>query len=398
MIRRLMVITAALCCLFGVTMALAATLPPGGSFSDDDGNIHEPSIEAIAAEGITKGCNPPVNDLYCPDAAVTRGQMAAFLVRALNLTDDGGGNAFVDDDGSTFEADIAKLAAAGITKGCNPPDNTMYCPNASVTRGQMAAFLVRALGYTDAGAGDLFTDDNGSVFEADIDRLGTAGVTKGCNPPINDQYCPNSPVLRDQMASFLTRALNLTPIVPPPPTSTTTTTTSTTAAPPEAFTFGSGTHQVGPDIPAGVYRNEGDRDGCYWERLSGFSGEIGDVIANNFDNVRQIVEIKATDAGFSTDSDCGIWSDDLSPSKAPTASFTGGFWLVSQEVSTGLWKNQPADTGCYWERLSGFGGELDDVIANDFVSGTDSVLVQIQGTDVGFYADSECGTWTYQGP
>ncbi len=53
------------------------------------------------------------------------------------------GSVFVDDDGSVFEADIERLAAAGITKGCNPPVNDRFCPNDPVTRGQMAAFLVR---------------------------------------------------------------------------------------------------------------------------------------------------------------------------------------------------------------------------------------------------------------
>jgi hypothetical protein len=72
--------------------------------------------------------------------------MAAFLVRALGLTDDGGGNLFIDDDDSVFEADIDKLGASGITKGCNPPKNDQFCPNARVTRAQMAAFLHRALG------------------------------------------------------------------------------------------------------------------------------------------------------------------------------------------------------------------------------------------------------------
>jgi hypothetical protein len=213
--------------LLVVIGAALAALPPGGTFLDDDGNIHEGSIEAIAAAGITRGCNPPVNDLYCPSDPVNRGQMAAFLTRALGLTERLD-NPFTDDDGSVFEADIERMAAAGITRGCNPPANDLFCPDAYVTRGQMAAFLVRALGYTDAGLGDLFTDDNDSVFEADIDRLGTAGVTKGCNPPVNDEFCPNSPVSRDQMASFLTRALNLTPITPPPPDSTTTTTVPVT--------------------------------------------------------------------------------------------------------------------------------------------------------------------------
>ncbi len=71
----------------------------------------------------------------------------------------------------------------------------------------MAAFLVRALHYTDDGGGDLFTDDDDSIFEGDIDRLGTAGVTKGCNPPTNDRYCPSGNVTRGQMAAFLHRAL-----------------------------------------------------------------------------------------------------------------------------------------------------------------------------------------------
>jgi hypothetical protein len=117
-----------------------------GTFTDDDFSNFEADIEWIAAEGITKGCNPPVNNQYCPDDFVTRGQMAAFLVRALGYTDDGGGNLFIDDNGNTFENDIDKLATAGVTKGCNPPTNNMYCPDDFVTRGQMAAFLHRALG------------------------------------------------------------------------------------------------------------------------------------------------------------------------------------------------------------------------------------------------------------
>jgi hypothetical protein len=154
--------------------------------------------------GITKGCG---NNLYCVDGSVTRGQMAAFMVRALGLTDNGGGDLFSDDDGSIFEDDIDRLATAGITKGCNPPDNTRFCPDGKVTRGQMAAFLVRAMGYTNDGGGDLFTDDDGSIFERDIDRLATAGVTRGCNPPDNTRYCPDTYVTRGQMAAFLHRAL-----------------------------------------------------------------------------------------------------------------------------------------------------------------------------------------------
>ena len=70
----------------------------------------------------------------------------------------------------------------------------------------MAAFLVRALGYIDDGGGDLFIDDDFSIFEGAIDRMATAGVTKGCNPPTNDRFCPTDYVTRGQMAAFLNRA------------------------------------------------------------------------------------------------------------------------------------------------------------------------------------------------
>jgi hypothetical protein len=184
----------------------AAVYPYEGTFRDDDLSIHASAIEAIAQDGITKGCNPPVNDRFCPDHSVTRGQMAAFLVRGLDVSQSLD-NPFTDDDGSIFEEDIEGLAAGGITKGCNPPANTRFCPSAPVTRGQMAAFLVRAIGYVDDGGGNLFSDDDGSTFEADIDRLGAAGVTKGCNPPANDRYCPDRDVSRAEMATFLVRAL-----------------------------------------------------------------------------------------------------------------------------------------------------------------------------------------------
>jgi hypothetical protein len=194
-------------------VAFDVQLQAGGTFVDDDGHFAEGAIEAIAAEGITNGCNPPGNDRFCPQDEVTRGQMAAFLARALNLPP--AADAFDDDSGSIFEQAINKLAGAGITQGCNPPTNTRYCPDDSVTRGQMAAFLARAF-RLDGGAGaDLFSDDDGSVFEQAIDKIGTARITTGCNPPTNDHYCPDAPVRRGEMAVFLTRALHLMPFYPP---------------------------------------------------------------------------------------------------------------------------------------------------------------------------------------
>jgi len=180
--------------------------PPGEdpAFVDTINSTFRADIEWLAAEGITRGCNPPLNNLFCPADYVTRGQMAAFLTRALNLAA-GAGNPFVDDDGSIFEDSIESLASEGITQGCNPPLNNLFCPADYVTRGQMAAFLARALSLP-PGSGDSFADDNGSVFEVSIEALAASDITHGCNPPINDRFCPGSYVSRGQMAAFLHRA------------------------------------------------------------------------------------------------------------------------------------------------------------------------------------------------
>lgn len=187
--------------------ALKATVRTARSFRDTPGHLFYEDILWMSGMDVTRGCNPPANDLFCPDDPVTRGQMAAFLVRALGLkanTHQG----FTDvEAGSTFAADIGRLATAGITRGCNPPSNSLFCPDDPVTRAQMAAFLVRALNLTNNTHGGFGDVKSGSTFAEDIGRLATAGITRGCNPPVNDVFCPEDLVSRGQLAAFLRRAL-----------------------------------------------------------------------------------------------------------------------------------------------------------------------------------------------
>ncbi len=181
-----------------------------GRFVDDDGNLHEPNIEIIAGLGITLGCNPPTNDMYCPAKDISRAEMAAFLIRALGEE----GNlqpyqAIFPDvpDGQWFTPYVERLANLGITNGYL--DGT-YRPNGVVNRAEMAAFLVRSFPPAVlAPPTGIFTDAPATEWYAGAaeDLYGRA-VTKGCSTsPL--KYCPNDPVKRDQMASFLARILGL---------------------------------------------------------------------------------------------------------------------------------------------------------------------------------------------
>ncbi|MDJ0952764.1 MAG: S-layer homology domain-containing protein [Acidimicrobiia bacterium] len=157
--------------LLATVLSVAVVAPVAATplFDDvPDTNIFSDHIEWLALEGITQGCNPPTNNEFCPKDKVSRGQMAAFLVRALDLTDDGGGDHFTDDDNSVFEANIDKLFTAGITSGCNPPTNDQFCPNDHVTREQMAAFLRRALDVAPVQVTGLIATLSGGSGEIDV--------------------------------------------------------------------------------------------------------------------------------------------------------------------------------------------------------------------------------------
>lgn len=147
---------------------------------------------------VTSGCRS--GSIFCPGGAVTRGQMAAFLTRALDLKP---GNArFADVPTShPFAAEISALASAGITTGCR--GGSHFCPDDPVTRGQMAAFLTKALNLK-AGSARFADVPSSHTFADAISSLASAGVTTGCG---SNRFCPGGTVSRGQMAAFLTRAL-----------------------------------------------------------------------------------------------------------------------------------------------------------------------------------------------
>jgi hypothetical protein len=184
---------------------------PFGRFNDVDPATHFAFffIEALERSGVTGGCG---NDNYCPDDSVTRAQMAVFLERGMRGSGysppPATGTVFADVPVNGFAAAfIEQLFADGITGGCG---NGNYCPNDSVTRAQMAVFLLRAKfgsAYVPPPPTGVFNDvPVGAFADRWIEQLAAEGITGGCG---NGNYCPNDPVTRAQMAVFLVRTFGL---------------------------------------------------------------------------------------------------------------------------------------------------------------------------------------------
>jgi hypothetical protein len=206
----------------GVGLIDAFAALHGGTFDDvPPTHVFFRFIEALVAAGITSGCSvtPP---LYCPDSSVTRGQMAVFLLRGIaypGLATPPTPTGFLFADVPLvhpFVAWIEGLSGAGITGGCgtNP---RRYCPDDSVTRAQMAVFLLKSrhgAGYVPPiPTEQTFADvPLNHPFATWIYQMAAEGITGGCavNPL---RYCPDSSVTRGQMAVFLDRTFNL-PLTP----------------------------------------------------------------------------------------------------------------------------------------------------------------------------------------
>jgi hypothetical protein len=179
-------------------------------FLDVDGEyLFHDFVETIFRNGVTAGCGA---GSYCPDALVTRAQMAVFLVRARfgpNFTPaDATGEVFSDVPCGSFAADaIEHLAAFGVTAGCGGGN---YCPNAEITRAQAAVFLLRTLEgplYVAPPAQGIFVDvPIADPFASWIEELSGRGITAGCG---GGAYCPAQPTTRGQIAVFLVQTFPL---------------------------------------------------------------------------------------------------------------------------------------------------------------------------------------------
>ena len=180
-------------------------------------NIFHDDIITIATSGITGGCNTGTS--YCPGASVSRAEMAVLLLKSKYGADHVPPPPPVDPIFPDVPADafaaawIDELAGLQITAGCGDGSGN-YCPDAPVTRGQMAVFLLKTLlgfDHVPPPPTGIFADVPSDYFSIDwIEDLYNRNITAGCNfGPL--RYCPDDAVPREQMATFLVRTFSIGP-------------------------------------------------------------------------------------------------------------------------------------------------------------------------------------------
>jgi hypothetical protein len=179
------------------------------------------------------------------------------------------------------------------------------------------------------------------------------------------------------------------PAVTPTPTPKPSPTAKPTPTPIPYASFSDGTFVVGNDIQPGTYRTREASPGCYYARLKGFGGTVDDIIANDNTDYPAIVTISPTDKGFESNN-CGTWTKDLSAITASKTSFEDGMYIVGTDIKPGTYKSR-GQSGCYYARLSGFGGTIDNIIANNNTN--TPAIVTVSAGDKGFQSNN-CGTWT----
>ena len=174
--------------LVAVAILLTSVVSEQRAAAQDDAGVHQPAVDALRLhlESIFDGTGCSEGAGLCPGEPLQRWEMAVWLVRVIDRTEpeEPASSRFADvDDAEWWLAHVERLAELEVTKGC-AREPLKYCPDAPVTRAQMASFLVRAF---DLQAADSvgFVDTRGSVHEANIDALAAVRVTIGCraDPP-----------------------------------------------------------------------------------------------------------------------------------------------------------------------------------------------------------------------
>lgn len=142
-----------------------------------------------------------------------------------------------------------------------------------------------------------------------------------------------------------------------------------------------GTYLVGTDIEPGIYvgqAGQGVFDSCYWGRLSGLGGTLEDLLANENSVGLYYMEVLPSDKALETA--CELRAVDHVPARETLLTvLPPGMYLVGRDIGPGMYRGVAGEDvlgSCYWARLSGVSGELDEVLANDNATGQYYIEVQ----------------------
>ena len=203
-----------------VTDEAGAPVVCSGRFCDEDGSVHEASIERLVEWEITLGCDADDPTVFCPSETIQRRQMAAFLHRAVTFRwgapEAPTGVALSDVPEDAWYRPFAEWV---VSVGAFSAPQGAFNPTGPVTRADMAVMMVAAFPHLSAveTPQNRFADVSG-LSEDEIravEGLYEAEVTLGCTTTEPLRFCPDNEVTRAQMASFFVRALNqATPTTP----------------------------------------------------------------------------------------------------------------------------------------------------------------------------------------
>ena len=194
-----------------------------GSVPAEDAGVHQPAVDALRVryEGIFDGTGCVDGDGgLCPAEPLQRWEMAVWLIRVLDQNEPAPpAQTRFDDirDSPWWAAHTERLAAVGVTAGCATGPSLRYCPQQPVTRAQMATFLARAFDLPPGPVTGFVDVAATHTHAAGIDALAAVGVTAGCATGPSLRYCPQHPVTRAQMATFLARATGIIETPQPQP-------------------------------------------------------------------------------------------------------------------------------------------------------------------------------------
>jgi TM2 domain-containing membrane protein YozV len=150
--------------------------------------------------------------------------------------------------------------------------------------------------------------------------------------------------------------------------------------------YGSGTYLVGSKMPAGKYISE-NSGSCYWERKSGTTGSLDEILANDNTSSQVIVDILATDIAFKNNG-CTAFKAYTAPA-TQLATFSDGVYVVGEQIEAGTYSSS-GSSGCYWSRSSDATGDLGTILSNENANG--SAIVTLSAGEI--FKSIRCGAWS----